>query len=119
MTSNHYIPYEKHNEHIIIQASTNGFKGNFILNINYNTSVLNKNYYRIGIKKIKGRKQEITIYQFKLRNISRTNHVFDIEDLRKLESNRFSILGILGQDIFENYQVEIDEIKQLIIITKK
>ena len=114
------IPYTKYDNYNIVTAYTNGFKGNFIIDLNYKCSTLNKAYFRFNkneqVKK-KGRKQGVTISRFYLYGITLTDKTFNLENLTKYEQKGKPILGIISQDIFCDKKVEINEKKKIIRVT--
>ncbi len=113
------IPFSLADHLIVIKASVNGQKGNFIIDTGAESLILNKVHFNdfydhrsrstSGVsstvdKTILAKIDKLTLNTFKIKNID--SDVIDLSHIEKRKKEE--ILGIIGFNILKNYEIFID-----------
>ena len=112
-----YIPYKDYKNYKMVFGYINGFRAQFLIDIERQESVLNKAYFYTAKNGQEKRVNQISIaslifFKLKFRNI-----VFKVEDLTKYEADGRTVYGIIGLDLFNDFIINLDETKNRLVIT--
>ncbi|MCF1192363.1 retropepsin-like domain-containing protein [Mangrovimonas sp. AS39] len=125
------IPFKMVDHLLVIEAEIFEQKGNFIIDTGSETLILNKVHFPIqyefnrrkkatsGVVNLMDDAIEKKIKEFVIQNLSLSDKVSDVIDLSHIEKNKkMHLLGIIGFQILQDYEVFIDLYLNQITLTK-
>ncbi len=123
------IPLKHVQNLFLIEATINGVSGNFILDTGAPYLVLNKTYFRSGSSKtdlvasgISGKGGDVstlTVKKLQVQELFYENVEADVTNLAQIENSKgVKILGLMGTNLFLQFEMEIDARRDLLILYK-
>jgi hypothetical protein len=123
------IPVRQVGNLIIVEATVDGLRGNFILDTGAPYLILNATYFRdyeevddFASTDINGQQQSqriLRVGKLKINELYYENLEADVSDLSNIENKRnIKILGLLGVNLFMRTEIEIDLRAQQLMVFK-
>ena len=120
MKTSQKIPYTQYDQFKLVYAFINGIRGQFILDLQKNDTILNSTYFysKHNINRFKKQIEPIKISRFSLYGIQHNDQWHKLENLSQYEQRGKTIYGIIGLDFFKDMTIETDEIQKTISVSK-